>query len=214
MVSGIESENSPTPITVAAWIWEGGGRYTKTINFSSLVQTAYTGSILSLQLQSIYQYGETGYRPSSNTYTGITGNPYGQLCLRLAVHPGSYYARAAKKGAEDSASARKQFWNVLSCASVVETVMRTYLSCYFKDWFHFWWYYWFHVSKTAIVGSKLSWSPIRYIIKLARTLDQNEIKKNLIQASNYFLDWGLYFDTQLDHFWWKLVNMIYIYIVN
>ena len=38
----------------------------------------------------------------------ITGNPYGQFFLRLALHPGSYYGVATRKGAQDSANARKQ----------------------------------------------------------------------------------------------------------
>jgi len=56
------------------------------------------------------------------------------ICLRLAVH--RELLAAAKKGAEDSASVRKQLWNVLPCASVVETVMRAYLAT-FKDCLHF-----------------------------------------------------------------------------
>ena len=44
----------------------------------------------------------------SQQNTSITGNHCGLPYLRQANHPGSYGAVAAKKGAEDSASAREQ----------------------------------------------------------------------------------------------------------
>ena len=68
---------------------------------------------VSLNLPSPAKWGWTDYNNWKPLWTTIPE----------ANHPGSYCTVAAKKGAEGSASAKEQLWDVLLCVCVVEIAM-------------------------------------------------------------------------------------------